>query len=161
MAESVDVYLDGRKVGTLAHERGPASAVTFTYDEAVVDDATAAVSVRLPVRNAPYDERHVLPCFENLLPEGDLRDALASDVHRDRGDVVGLLGVFGGECAGALSLWPSGPSRRSRRSIGLAPPRMCARRSSLRHWRGRRISPNLATMAETIWPPCCAPAPCP
>ena len=98
--ERVTVYLDGRRVGTLATE--------FVYDAAVLGDPTAAVSVRLPVRAAPYPEHEALACFENLLPDGDLRELLAAGVHRATTDVVGLLGVFGGECAGALSLWPDG-----------------------------------------------------
>ena len=105
---SVTVYLDGRRVGTLTSQvyGGPAGA--FTYDRNVLGDQTAAVSVRLPVRADPYPEHEAFPCFENLLPDGDLRDLLATSVHRDATDVVGLLGVFGGECAGALSMWPEG-----------------------------------------------------
>lgn len=88
-----------------AHRGTP---VTFTYDDAVLGDQTAAVSVRLPVRAAPFPEYEALPCFENLLPDGDLRALLAASVRLASNDVVGLLGVFGGECAGALSLWPNG-----------------------------------------------------
>jgi serine/threonine-protein kinase HipA len=106
--DAVDVYLDGRKVGVLAQGPDTSGSVSFVYDEGVLDDPTAAVSVRLQVRPEPYSEDDALACFENLLPEGDLRDVLARDAHRDRTDVVGLLGVFGGECAGALALWPSG-----------------------------------------------------
>lgn len=104
----VAVYLDGRRVGTLTRPVDRGSSGTFSYDEAVLGDQTAAVSVRLPVRAAPYPEHEALPCFENLLPDGDLRDLLAASVHRASTDVVGLLGVFAGECAGALSLWPEG-----------------------------------------------------
>ena len=47
---NTDVYLDGRKVGML-RRTGPSSQfVTFTYDECILHDPTAAVSVRLPVR---------------------------------------------------------------------------------------------------------------
>ncbi len=102
------VYLDGRRVGTLTSHVYRGTPGTFTYDNAVLGDQTAAVSVRLPVRADPYPEHEALACFENLLPDGDLRDLLAASVHRASTDVVGLLGVFGGECAGALSLWPHG-----------------------------------------------------
>ena len=107
-AAEVVVYLDGRRVGTLTSPANRGTPGTFTYDREVLGDQTAAVSVRLPVRAAPYQEHEALPCFENLLPDGDLRDLLAASVHRASTDVVGLLGVFGGECAGALSLWPEG-----------------------------------------------------
>ena len=107
-ARSARVYLDGRPVGVLATSGDALNSVSFTYDAALRDDPTAQVSLRLPVRAAPYPERDALPCFENLLPDGDLRGLLAADVHQHQSDVVGLLGVFGGECAGALSLWPEG-----------------------------------------------------
>jgi serine/threonine-protein kinase HipA len=95
-----------RPVGALSSDA--VGHLTFVYDEAVLGDDTAAVSVRLPVRRRPYPDHEALPCFENLLPEGDLRSLLATAVHRAESDVVGFLGVFGGECAGALSLWPEG-----------------------------------------------------
>jgi serine/threonine-protein kinase HipA len=60
------------------------------------------------VRAGTFDDHQARPCFENLLPEGDLRAYLAKTVKVDDGDVVGLLAAFGGECAGALSLWPEG-----------------------------------------------------
>lgn len=107
-AAEVAVYLDGRRVGTLTSPAYRGTPGTFTYGQDVLGDQTAAVSVRLPVRADPYPEHEALPCFENLLPDGDLRDLLAASVHRASTDVVGLLGVFGGECAGALSLWPEG-----------------------------------------------------
>ncbi len=107
-ADHLAVYLDGRRVGTLTSPEHLGTLGTFTYDNAVLGDHTAAVSVRLPVRANPYSEHEALPCFENLLPDGELRDLLAASVHRSSTDVVGLLGVFGGECAGALSMWPNG-----------------------------------------------------
>ena len=105
--ECVHVYQAGRCVGTLRGDRG-GGGVTFTYDPAVLGDPTAAVSARMPVRAAPYPEHDAVACFDNLLPDGDLRDLLATGVKRRADDVVGLLGLFGGECAGALSLWPEG-----------------------------------------------------
>ena len=105
--ERVHVYQPGRRVGTLAGSRG-GGGVSFTYDPAVLGEPTAAVSARLPVRAAPYAEHDTVACFENLLPDGDLRNLLAVGVKLSAEDVVGLLGVFGGECAGALSFWPEG-----------------------------------------------------
>ena len=105
------VFKEDRRVGMLSSDT--AGRITFTYDEDVLEDPSAVVSVRLPVRRKPYPDHQALPCFENLLPEGELRSLLATSVHLSVGDIVGQLGVFGGECAGALSLWPEGsaPSR--------------------------------------------------
>jgi serine/threonine-protein kinase HipA len=64
--------------------------------------------VRLPVRAEPYDHDATTAYFENLLPEGEGRDLIAQARHFSPSDVAGLLGMIGGECAGAVSLWPTG-----------------------------------------------------
>jgi serine/threonine-protein kinase HipA len=97
------VYRNGRSVGTLWAD---GTRLEFAYHTAVLGDRGAAVSVLLPVRAGTFGDHQARPCFENLLPEGDLRAYLAKTEKLDEGDVVGLLAVFGGECAGALSLWP-------------------------------------------------------
>ena len=99
------VYRASRPVGTLWAE---GSLLKFAYQAAVLGDRAAAVGVLLPVRAGTFDDHLVRPCFENLLPEGDLRGYLAKAEKVDVGDVLGLLAAFGGECAGALSLWPEG-----------------------------------------------------
>ncbi|MEO7999104.1 MAG: HipA domain-containing protein [Gemmatimonadaceae bacterium] len=102
----IDVYKHGNCVGTLqCDDQG---RVQFTYNEATHGHAELAISLRMPVRHAAYEDRIALPFFENLLPEGDIRRVIAFATKRAPGDVVGLLGVVGGECAGAISLWPQG-----------------------------------------------------
>ena len=96
------VYRDTTRVGRL--DRSANDDVQFTYDAGV----TAAVGLCLPVRAKPYTGPLVLAVFENLLPEGALRDALGTATKHDVRDTVGLLGAVGGECAGALQLWPEG-----------------------------------------------------
>lgn len=100
------VWRDSRRVGWL--ETMPSEVLRFAYEADVVlrGDPADAVSVRCPVRAAPYLARDAEAVFENLLPEGALRDALGLATKHDVNDTVGLLGVVGGECAGALQLWP-------------------------------------------------------
>ena len=100
------VWRDTRRVGRL--DTASNGDVRFTYDAVVVADPQTAdrVGFRCPVRAAPYVGPDAAAVFENLLPEGGLRDALGQATKHDRGDTVGLLGVVGGECAGALHLWP-------------------------------------------------------
>jgi serine/threonine-protein kinase HipA len=99
------VYLDRRPVGTLWAD---GARLQFSYHAAVLGDRAATVGLLLPVRAGTLDDHLVRPCFENLLPEGDLRAYLAKAEKLDVTDVIGLLSAFGGECAGALSLWPEG-----------------------------------------------------
>ena len=100
------VHRAGCRVGVL--DRAPNDELRFTYDADVAEraDPVDAVGVRCPVRRTPWVGREALAVFENLLPEGGLRDALGQLTKHDASDTVGLLGVVGGECAGALQLWP-------------------------------------------------------
>ena len=100
------VWRDARRVGRL--DTAPNGDVRFTYDASVAADPHPAdrVGFRCPVRAAPYVGPDAAAVFENLLPEGGLRDALGQATKHDPSDTVGLLGVVGAECAGALQLWP-------------------------------------------------------
>jgi len=103
----LDVYLHDVHAGSITeHARG---LLQFQYMERALDRPEAfRLSVRLPVRAAPYDHDPTLVFFENLLPEGEGRDLIAQARQFSPGDVTGLLGMIGGECAGAVSLWPAG-----------------------------------------------------
>lgn len=100
------VWKDTVHVGTL--EGDHAGRLRFTYLESVRHRPELAVSVRMPMRRKPWEDIDAMPCFENLLPEGDIRSRIAQAIHMASKDVSGLLGVIGGECAGALTLWPEG-----------------------------------------------------
>ena len=118
-APAVAVYLGGRHVGALTSPVYRGMPGTFTYDRAVLGDQTAAVSVRLPVRADPYPEHEAFPCFENLLPDGDLRDLLAAS---------GALGPTRAptphcSCGGRWPTWRSAIATRTpKTSACFAPP---------------------------------------
>jgi serine/threonine-protein kinase HipA len=100
----LDVYLFEEHVGRLWEDES--LGILFQYgDRALAEPERYRLSVSLPVREEVY-QRPGRNFFENLLPEGDAREALAAATKFDRSDVAGLLGEVGGECAGAVSLWP-------------------------------------------------------
>lgn len=106
----LEVFLYGTLVGHL--DTDPDARLRFQYHKAALDEpARWALSVRLPVRAAPYVGREAAAFFENLLAEGDARDLLARSTQTAAGDTLGLLAVFGGECAGAVQCWPAGVPR--------------------------------------------------
>lgn len=105
-APTLAVYFHGTRVGAIG-ESG--ADLWFRYDPAIIDasDATRwAISVRLPVVARTYGHDETLAFFDNLLLESDLREAIAKAAKLDEGDVAGMLGRLGGECAGAVSVWP-------------------------------------------------------
>lgn len=99
------VTLFGREVGQLAADKG---RLTFAYGgRAVAQPPPVPLSVRLQVRAEPYVEADARPFFENLLPEEEYRRLIAAGLGLSPGNTAGLLGAIGGECAGAVSIWPA------------------------------------------------------
>jgi serine/threonine-protein kinase HipA len=104
-----DVYLGDVPIGTLT-PRG--RGVRFTYAQAALEnDGLPALSVSLPKRAEPYPDSSAGPFFRNLLPEQAFRRLIATAVGTAPENSIALLGAIGGECPGAVSIWPedSGP----------------------------------------------------
>jgi serine/threonine-protein kinase HipA len=107
MSRFLDVYLDRTKAGTL--EQHEAGALGFTYAADYLADLTSRpISFSMPLQDAPYGDRVVRPFFSGLLPDEGARQRLAGALGLSAGNAFGLLEVIGGECAGALSLYPAG-----------------------------------------------------
>jgi len=99
----LEVYLHNQKAGILTDVDGELS---FKYD----DNGGKALSVRLPVRKEEYGDKACRPFFENLLPEGNIREAVARKELVSESNVFSLLDKIGGDCAGAVSLYEEGPA---------------------------------------------------
>lgn len=101
-----DVFLFGKPVGVISRTTG---AYTFQYrSEVVENDAVRPISRSLPKREEPYDQEEADPFFQGLLPEEEYKELVARGVNVSAGNTPGLLGAIGGECAGAVSIWPQG-----------------------------------------------------
>lgn len=101
----LDVYLDPDPdpIGVL--ERSVDGAISFAYR---VGYGGRALSLSLPLDHGRFGDRATRGFFENLLPEGDRRDAIAARARLSTADVAGLLAIIGRDCAGAVSVVPSG-----------------------------------------------------
>lgn len=114
MAGALEVWLNEDFAGRLSEDRG---RLSFAYDPGWLgSERFIPLSVTLPPAPAPYPDEVARPFFENLLPEGDIRAAVARLRHVSARNTFGLLGEIGGDCAGAVSLWP--PGGRPRRDHG-------------------------------------------
>lgn len=102
----LDVYLHGGIAGVL--ERRSQARLRFTYAEEWVATSRQPLSLSLPVRPEPYEHEECAPFFEGLLPEGEFLRAIARTLHVSADNSFQLLDELGGECAGAISLAPSG-----------------------------------------------------
>ena len=106
MAESLDVYFNEVPAGRLSEDNGK---LAFAYDKAWLNsDEFVPLSVTMPRQAEEFPDDIARPFFENLLPEGEIRAAIARLKRLSERNTFGLLGEIGGDCAGAVSLWPQG-----------------------------------------------------
>lgn len=105
---TLDVYLLDRKVGRIDYSSHH-NDMRFAYDaEYLVAGDAMALSYALPLQGEPFDSERTTVFFENLLPPDQVRRKLGPILHLSRHNVFGFLEALGGDCAGAISLWPHG-----------------------------------------------------
>lgn len=106
MSRALDVYLNDTKAGVL-HQAADAT-LSFTYDRDYLTADALAISVSMPIQDEPHADRIARPYFSGLLPDEGARRRLAAALGVSHNNAFGLLEIIGRECAGALSLIPSG-----------------------------------------------------
>lgn len=118
MARTLDVYFAESLCGRL--EQDDAGALSFAYAQSYLDlRQSNPISVSMPLREEPWLDRQVRPFFSGLLPDEGARQRLASALGVSAGNAFGLLEIIGGECAGALSLFPAGEQPPSQDEAGI------------------------------------------
>lgn len=109
-ARTLVAYANGRRVGVVSDDNGIWS---LTYDRTWLDrDDAFALSPAFPLNAEPFvdasSQRPVQWFFDNLLPEEEMRIALAREAKVEASDAWGLLAYYGRESAGALTLLAEG-----------------------------------------------------
>ncbi len=101
------VYLNDAMVGHLwLDER---RRFVFQYgSEWLNHPESMALSLNLPLRSESYPDDLARPFFANLLPEAEIRRIIANRLGISEKNDFGLLRRIGGECAGAVSVFPDG-----------------------------------------------------
>ena len=106
MHESLKVYLKDSFVGWLSHET-KGDEYLFSYDDAyLANPVDGALSFALPLCDRKFDSGRTYNFFANLLPPRIVRQRLGASLHLSQHNVVGFLKAIGGDCAGAVSLYP-------------------------------------------------------
>ena len=104
----LNVYLKSRFCGQLSWE-SERNRYEFRYDRAYLDDPQSErLSLSLPLQAEPFDEDRSYRYFANLLPPEVVRRKLEKCLHVSRNNVFGFLKAIGGDCAGAVALYPPG-----------------------------------------------------
>lgn len=99
MEEILIVYINNKPIGKLWLED---RFFCFQYTSL----NTPPLSVSLPVREEPYLNDKPRAYFANLLPEGLAREAITRQLRLAYADDFGLLRAIGGDCAGAVRIFP-------------------------------------------------------
>jgi len=104
MISKLVVFIDNAVVGHLWLDEK--KLFCFQYDDNWLHTSEIPLSRSLPLRREPYlsDEAH--PFFANLLPEQKIRKVVANNLGISPQNDFGLLEKLGGDCAGAVSLYP-------------------------------------------------------
>lgn len=126
MTHLLDVWFGQAKAGALSQDEAGALSYAY-YPDYLIGQEPRAISFSMPLQESPYADRIARPFFSGLLPDEGARQRLAGALGISAGNAFGLLEVIGGECAGALSLYPPGQTPQSSDDDGveiLSPARL-------------------------------------
>jgi serine/threonine-protein kinase HipA len=96
---SLGVFWDGEEVGRLEPIDARSREYAFRYTQ-----TSHSISLSLPVSQQQFSPAESRPFFEALLPEGAVREQIASELKLATSDSFGLLAELGRDCAGALQI---------------------------------------------------------
>ncbi len=114
--KQLQVSFEGRSVGTaFVEESVTGEGFGFRYDPSWLAIPGFPISVRLPLREAPWSARESHVFFANLLPEGPAREAITARLGLSPDNDVDLLIALGEDTAGALRFTTTGESRTTER----------------------------------------------
>ena len=98
------VQLNGCVAGVL-EERDTGYVFSYASEYLASPDAMA-VSLSLPLQAEPFEDKHLFPFFDGLIPEGWLLDIAEQTWKLDARDRMGLLMSCCRDCIGAVGVVP-------------------------------------------------------
>lgn len=79
----------------------------FIYDEAyLMSESPQAISLTMPLKESPFNDKVMFPFFDGLIPEGWLLGIAEKNWKINPRDRMGLLMVCCKDCIGAISVIP-------------------------------------------------------
>lgn len=104
MDETLYVFWSDAFIGRLTENP---QGLAFQYDAGWLSSEKASpISAQLPLQRDPFSNIVSRCFFANLLPEGNIRPMIARQLGISEGNDFAFLKALGGDCAGAISLWP-------------------------------------------------------
>ena len=112
------VYLNERLVGHL--DQDDSGLLIFQYNpQWLQTDGAAPLSRSLPLREEPFRGNKARPFFAGILPEEDSRSQIAAILGISARNDFAILERIGGECAGAVALYPEDMPTPTAEAAGL------------------------------------------
>lgn len=103
--KTLNVFLYNHLAGTLYLDN--LNKITFKYDSEYLQLYNATpLSLSMPLINESYSDEISRPFFAGLLPEGSIIKQIAYQLNTETDNILNLLEVMGGDCAGAISFYP-------------------------------------------------------
>jgi len=101
------IYYEKSLIGLLT--KNPDATLSFEYDNNWISLETAfALSPVLDLKHfGPFNNRESLAFFENLIPEGDIKNRLEKLIGRSLNSGYQFLEQYGVDCAGAFIITPN------------------------------------------------------
>lgn len=107
MNRILDVYFNNLLAGKLI--QNTSGILSFQYEANYAGNENAhTISISLPIRLEVYEGDKVKAFFSGLLPDETIRYRLARYLGISEKNAFAMLDAIGGECAGAVSLYPEG-----------------------------------------------------
>ncbi len=108
MKQFLQVYFFNKKVGLLSKE---GKSLTFQYDSYYLKEKEPApISLSLPLTNEVYSPEKTESFFQSLLPDETIKLKISKILSISETNTFGLLEALGGDCAGAIALYPENSS---------------------------------------------------
>lgn len=102
LSNSLNVFLNDKHIGTL--EKDGNGGITFQYS----NEADRILSMSLPIRKEPFDNKQCRGFFNGLLPESEhTRIAIGKKYGINPKNDFSILQAIGYDCAGAVSFFDS------------------------------------------------------
>jgi len=103
--DSITVFCNSKAIGRLWLDEQ--AHFTFQYDQDWLNNPEATpLSLLHPLQAAPIDNDKTRAFFINLLPEQELKETVANNLHIPVSDDFSLLSAIGGDCHGDITMFP-------------------------------------------------------
>lgn len=104
---TLTVYKSGERVGRLVQDDD--GLLRFSYDQTwLAGPGAVPLSRSLPLQQEPFAGKKARPFFAGILPEEGPRKIIAKILGISDANDFAMLERIGGECAGAVALFPEG-----------------------------------------------------